>query len=1050
MNQTNEKFMSLCKNLLDDLQHEKRGSVKKSIAFIMKYKIQGGNKNLRTNEAINVLQSFIDGKTTCTVKYVEDEEKKIVITQELYDSYFELIPDIIDKISDYYNGDANKRSKELAIGIDKISEERRVLKEIFYNNIPKTSVTIFLEFLKKMFDDKFMICGYVDNITMLKVVCEHLHEYNISKKSLDLRIKKCIENGKQICKLCEEGGNREKESKEKKKEIHVKKESKVKKEIPIIIEESDDELEECKNISIETNNTEECKNTLGEDLDNSDTEDEIDISHYFHDNNFLIPSYVTHKIKKLINTDKSQFDKIMDKITELTNHLFPTSNKYIKNIDEIYEGLRFLTTMKNGKLNSNTIGVGFLNYFFMDDMILTKKSGRNIFDSWNDTINRKKLIESTFKNKDLTIFSPLAVIRKYSYQGSRAYNFPPNIAKYMYNKYGGKQGRVLDFCAGFGGRLLGFWHSNASEYIGIDPNKNLKHNEMISWLRANDFHNKKKVEIIYSPAEDVNFKELGEFDLVFTSPPYFDSEIYSEDESQSVSKYPKYNEWLEKFLFTTIDKTINVLKNNGVLAINIKTVKDGKNKYDIPNDMISYVSKYNYMSRMEDIEFVQSNKNKLTDKHETIYCWKKMEILSESESIISTSETEICENCDEFYDINETKWQNRKICKICLEKNLIDINDCEKIPNRGVCKDYKCKKCYFLSFASNYKRIVCWIKTRDGVNPRERKHGSTEILPFKCDKCFHKFDLELRTITDKNRWCAFCANQRLCDDECVICFEKSFASVLNSQFCESIDGDFTPRQVPKRTEKNAWFKCDKCQHRFQMQVGNVTLGHWCQYCANKILCHKDIDCNICFNKSLASTEKSEYLSITKNTKIAREIFKNSGEQYTFDCPDCKCEFLMNPNSINGQNNQWCPTCKNKTEKKLYMVLSKLYKVITQMKIPGCKNIKSLHFDFCIQDKMIIIELDGRQHFIRIDRFNNSVDENILRDVYKMKCALDAGYSIIRISQVDVWNNKYNWEKKLVDLISQFPSKTPVVIYESLDETLYDRHKQGMKEIYEEL
>lgn len=557
MNQTNEKFMSLCKDLLDDLQHEKRGSVKKSIAFIMKYKIQGGNKNLRTNEAINVLQSFINGKTTCAVKYVDIEEKKIVITQELYDSYFELIPDIIDKISDYYNGDANKRSKELAIGIDKISEERRVLKEIFYNNIPKTSVTIFLEFLKKMFDDKFMICGYVDNITMLKVVCEHLHEYNISKKSLDLRIKKCIENGKQICKLCEEeGGNREKESKEKKKEIHVKKnEPKIKKsaKVEILYEE----VEEKESLGIEENKEIVCESEdekieitlesedeileieVEKNLNDDDPTEEIDISPYFRNNNFLIPSYVTHKIKNLYTSNKKNFDKLIDEITFLTNHPFPKSVNYIKNIDEIYNGLRFQTISSGNNLISNTVGVGFLNYFFLDEMILTKKSGRYIFDSWDDTLNRRKLIECTFKNKDLTIFHPLAVVNKYSYQGSRAYNFPPNIAKYIYNKYGGE--RVLDFCAGFGGRLLGFWHSNVKEYVGIDPNKKLKHNEMISWLRENDFYNKKKASIIYSSAEDVNYDELGKFDLVFTSPPYFNSEIYSEDETQSLTRYPKYN-----------------------------------------------------------------------------------------------------------------------------------------------------------------------------------------------------------------------------------------------------------------------------------------------------------------------------------------------------------------------------------------------------------------------------------------------------------------------------------------------------------------------------
>lgn len=38
------------------------------------------------------------------------------------------------------------------------------------------------------------------------------------------------------------------------------------------------------------------------------------------------------------------------------------------------------------------------------------------------------------------------------------------------------------FSAGFGGRLLGFWCSDAVKYDGIDPNTELDYNVFVHWL----------------------------------------------------------------------------------------------------------------------------------------------------------------------------------------------------------------------------------------------------------------------------------------------------------------------------------------------------------------------------------------------------------------------------------------------------------------------------------------------------------------------------------------------------------------------------------------
>lgn len=76
----------------------------------------------------------------------------------------------------------------------------------------------------------------------------------------------------------------------------------------------------------------------------------------------------------------------------------------------------------------------------------------------------------------------------------------------------------------------------------------------------------------------------------------------------------------------------------------------------------------------------------------------------------------------------------------------------------------------------------------------------------------------------------------------------------------------------------------------------------------KKLCKND-DCDICYNRSFASVDKSQFWS-NKNVKKPREVFKSTATKFIFDCNECPHEFECSPNDITGKN-RWCPFCCNK-------------------------------------------------------------------------------------------------------------------------------------------
>lgn len=162
-------------------------------------------------------------------------------------------------------------------------------------------------------------------------------------------------------------------------------------------------------------------------------------------------------------------------------------------------------------------------------------------------------------------------LRKYT-----ASQFKPSVAKAIYDYF--KAENILDFSMGWGDRLCGFYASEFGKlYVGLDPRKENHpiYQKQVEFYENHNgwFEHERKVEMHCEPAEDFDFTSYTDtFDLIFTSPPYFNVEKYSHDETQSWIRYKSIDRWNTEFLHKSLNNMIPTLKPGGIMAINISDV----------------------------------------------------------------------------------------------------------------------------------------------------------------------------------------------------------------------------------------------------------------------------------------------------------------------------------------------------------------------------------------------------------------------------------------------------------------------------------------------
>lgn len=255
-----------------------------------------------------------------------------------------------------------------------------------------------------------------------------------------------------------------------------------------------------------------------------------------------------------------------------------------------------------GVIDTPTGAHSFINVsnYFMQDLRLACNSYGFIspIARWNEGTSREiwaslgPLWRGVNSSKDLSPQSIVEALRLGTYVATQ---FKPLVAKIIYDMTEAKT--VLDTSMGWGDRLAAFYASNATHYIGCDPNPNTfaRYKNMIEFFDGLT-GGKKTVQIYRCGAENLPWDKIENVDCAFTSPPYFSTERYNEggefENEQSWAKYNTYEEWRDGFFLPVSQRSFESLNDNGVLLVNIFDPKINKKRYRASDDLVDSMEKH--------------------------------------------------------------------------------------------------------------------------------------------------------------------------------------------------------------------------------------------------------------------------------------------------------------------------------------------------------------------------------------------------------------------------------------------------------------------------
>jgi DNA polymerase I-like protein with 3'-5' exonuclease and polymerase domains len=147
--------------------------------------------------------------------------------------------------------------------------------------------------------------------------------------------------------------------------------------------------------------------------------------------------------------------------------------------------------------------------------------------------------------------------------------FPPHVARDLALEYNlSKSSKVLDPCAGWGGRMLGF-SAVVDSYTCCEPSTRTAAGlrKLLDFIKA--FRSDFSATIHEAPFEDVILPRQH-FDFAMTSPPYYDTEHYAPGEvANSFNRYATFEQWCTGFYAPLIHRTMAALKPGACFVINI-------------------------------------------------------------------------------------------------------------------------------------------------------------------------------------------------------------------------------------------------------------------------------------------------------------------------------------------------------------------------------------------------------------------------------------------------------------------------------------------------
>lgn len=294
----------------------------------------------------------------------------------------------------------------------------------------------------------------------------------------------------------------------------------------------------------------------------------------------LIPTFNNIELNK--NNILLMTDETKQEVSDLLFNYFRTNgfpfcnfNNYELQHDWLkLQNYNTSSVISNQIINSKNISKFGMKIFkqFADHYYLVSNKKPSLFQAFNDDNILKNVINNrlgiTYKETFSINGNAIKQGLKVTNSASQVSVFNTVIAKTIYDKYTKPNDIVYDFSMGFGQRLLGAMAcENNLTYIGVDPWRDalpsLK--KIAKFIKKYD-----SCELYRSKSEVFCPQHLhGKIDFAFSSPPYYDIEIYDKHRSQA-NFGRTYDQFINEWWKNTALNLHTLLKQNGKLALNMK------------------------------------------------------------------------------------------------------------------------------------------------------------------------------------------------------------------------------------------------------------------------------------------------------------------------------------------------------------------------------------------------------------------------------------------------------------------------------------------------
>lgn len=227
-------------------------------------------------------------------------------------------------------------------------------------------------------------------------------------------------------------------------------------------------------------------------------------------------------------------------------------------------------------------------------------------------------------------------------------------------------------------------------------------------------------------------------------------------------------------------------------------------------------------------------------------------------------------------------------------------------------------------------------------------------------------------------------------------------------------------------ESKVPLECEDCKH-----VLNATIHNFMQKKATKCECvHKmwkfkyDYVVDLLMSRGYALVHPFNNRDYwVSNVTVTTNL--------TTVCCECSCvATTCKPNSLDNGTFPRC-LCKHKTQKMVFQfvkdtvfLMNSSMKVVAEFKDVWNDAVSNMKYDIAVVSgddaPLLFIEVDGMQHFETLhffQRASQSFREQRFRDVEKECDAIFHGAPLLRLSQQDVWESKFEWKEYVKSMLS---------------------------------